>query len=214
MRPPRSSVLALSFGWLAAIMLSVMASCGGSPESPQAPAATTCIDRAVFGDPEQSPYVLPYPVGTAYNVLQSYCTPNESHSNQLAYDFEMAIGTSVTAARGGIVVQVVDAYLDTDRDQSHFNYLFIQHDDGTVGFYAHVRLHSLMVQQNDRVESGQPLARSGSCGTPVADLHFGVYQSWPIGDGTDVPVNFKNAQGPLDQRGGLQRGVAYLALPY
>jgi murein DD-endopeptidase MepM/ murein hydrolase activator NlpD len=209
-----SLALALGFALLDATVLCAIVSCGGSPESPNTPSGPSCLDRAIFGDSAQSLYVLPYPVGTEYLVLQSYCTPGGSHSNQLAYDFEMPIGTPVTAARGGVVVYVVDTYLDADRDTSHFNYIFIQHDDGTVAFYAHFQLHSIVVRQNDRVETGQFIANSGSSGTPVADLHFGVYQSWPVRDGYDLPVNFRNAQGPLDQRGGLQRGITYLALPY
>jgi|GEM_PF-4888646 len=31
----------------------------------------SCVERAVFGDPADSLYVLPYPVGTSYPVLQS-----------------------------------------------------------------------------------------------------------------------------------------------
>jgi hypothetical protein len=58
------------------------------------------------------------------------------------------------------------------------------------------------------------MANSGSAGTPVADLHFGVYRTWPIRNGDDIAVNFRNAQGPLDTRGGLRQGVAYLALPF
>ena len=33
-----------------------------------------------------------------------------------------------------------------------------------------------------------------------------------LGEGDDVPVNFDNALGPLDGRGGLLRGVFYKAL--
>jgi murein DD-endopeptidase MepM/ murein hydrolase activator NlpD len=208
-----SSAKALVF-WLTAVALCSLTRCGGGPESPDVPDSPTCLSRAVFGDPAQSPYVLPYPVGSEYTVLQSYCSRVGSHANQLAYDFMMPIGSPVVAARDGIVLDVVDAYPDSDRDESHFNYLFIQHDDGSVGFYAHVQLHSLEVRENEAVAAGQRIALSGSSGTPVADLHFGVYQSWPIRDGFDLPVNFKNAAGPLDQRGGLRQGVSYLALPY
>lgn len=205
--------LAAGLAWLGAIVPAAIVSCG-SPESPNLPVPPACLSRAVFGDPAQSPYVLPYPVGVAYRVLQSYCNSQGSHSHQLAYDFQMPIGSPVAAAREGLVVQVVDLYLDSDRDNSHFNYILIQHADGTVAFYAHLQIHSMAVRQNDRVEKGQPLACSGSCGTPIADLHFGVYESFPPREGYDLAINFRNAQGPLDARGGLQSGVIYLALSY
>ena len=199
--------------WLGIALIGVLVSCGGGSDSPTPPGGPTCLNRAVFGSAAQSAYVLPYPVGTAYPVLQSYCEA-WSHHDQLAYDFEMAVGTPISAARAGLVMRVVDVYQDSDQDPNHFNYIYIQHDDGTAAFYAHVQLGSVLVTEQGRIERGQLIARSGSCGTPMADLHFGVYRSWPPREGEDLAVNFRNAEGPLDVRGGLQRGVSYLALPY
>jgi murein DD-endopeptidase MepM/ murein hydrolase activator NlpD len=201
------------WGWMIASVIGVLVSCGGGSESPAPPSGPTCLNRAVFGSAAQSAYVLPYPVGTAYPVLQSYCEA-WSHHDQLAYDFEMEVGTPISAARAGLVMRVVDVYPDSDQDPNHFNYIYIRHDDGTVAFYAHVQLQSLLIAENGRVETGQLMARSGSCGTPIADLHFGVYRSWPPREGEDLAVNFRNAEGPLDSRGGLRRGISYLALPY
>jgi murein DD-endopeptidase MepM/ murein hydrolase activator NlpD len=191
----------------------ILARCQGGGETPSLPSGGNCLSRAVFGDPAQSSYVLPYPVGSAYLVLQAYCTSG-SHHNQLAYDFEMPVGTPVLSSREGVVVDLVDAYEDSDRDDTHFNYIMIRHDDGTTAFYAHVQHYSIVAHLNDRVGRGQLIANSGSAGTPVADLHFGVYRTWPIREGDDIAVNFRNAQGPFDARGGLQPGVAYLALAY
>jgi len=198
---------------LIAAVIGVLVSFGGGSDSPAVPDGQACLNRAVFGPAAQSAFVLPYPVGTAYPVLQSYCEA-WSHHDQLAYDFEMEVGTPISAARAGLVMRVVDLYPDSDQDPNHFNSVHIQHDDGTVAFYAHVQLGSLLVTENGRVEMGQLIALSGSCGTPIADLHFGVYRSWPPRDGEDLAVNFRNAEGPPDTRGGLQRGVTYLALSY
>lgn len=210
------SVSWTGFGRIAVLSVAaafIFACCSGGVETPTNPTGPNCLSRAVFGDPAQSPYTLPYPVGSAYTVLQAYCTSG-SHSNQLAYDFEMPIGTPVVSSREGVVAEIVDAYEDTDRASSHFNYIMIRHEDNTTAFYAHVQHHNIFVRLDDSVGRGQLIANSGSAGTPVADLHFGVYRTWPIRDGDDIAVNFRNAQGPLDARGGLQQGVAYLALPY
>lgn len=177
------------------------------------PGGSSCLERAIFGPPAQSPYVLPYPVGTSYEVLQAYCGPY-SHFDQLAYDFLLPVGSEVTAARAGDVVAAHDLYPDSDLAGDHFNYLFIRHEDGTVAFYAHLQLGTMRVKVGERVAAGQAIARSGHCGTTVADLHFGVYQGWPTREGFDLAVNFRNADGPLDSRGGLRQDVAYLALPY
>ena len=192
---------------LAAAALALLPNCSETVRIPN------CAERAVFGDPAQSPYVLPYPINTAYCILQSYCTVR-GHHNQLAYDFMMDIGTPVGVARGGQVMGVVNLYPDSDLDPSHENHVFIRHGDGTVAFYAHLQLNSILVNVDDRVERGQPLALSGSCGTPVPDLHFQVFQSWPPEEGYDVAVNFCNAEGQLDSRGGLMTNACYLALPY
>ena len=34
------------------------------------------------------------------------------------------------------------------------------------------------------------------------------------GDGTELPVSFRNAEGPLDERGGLIDGEVHRARPY
>ncbi len=190
------------------------ARCGSSPADPSpTPTPSACLARAVFASAAQSAYVLPYPVGAAYSVLQSYCDTT-SHSSQLAYDFLLPQGSTVTAARAGEVVAVVDQWPDSDWTSDHFNYVFIRHDDGSAAFYAHFQLQSIPVRVGDRVTIGQHLGDSGHSGTTVADLHFGVYRTWPIADGDDLPINFRNAQGALDARGGLQRGTTYTALPY
>jgi hypothetical protein len=205
--------------WVAATVgaagILTVAAASGCSSSPATPGTTAekCLDRAVFGAASQSLYVLPYPVGTTYSVLQSYCGPY-THFEQLACDFFMPQGSSVTAARGGLVVATADRWADSDATSNHFNYVFIRHDDGSTAFYAHFRLGGLAVQVGDRVTTGQQIGESGQSGTTVPHLHFGVYRTWPVVNGDDLPVNFRNADGPLDARGGLIREAAYTALPY
>ena len=176
-----------------------------------------CLQRAVFGNPAESAYVLPYPVGASYRLAQSYCYPCGGHRDQLAYDFEMPIGETVTAARGGIVRQVRNDVPDagSEEDPGRHNHIMIQHDDGTVALYAHLKQGGIAVREEDRVEIGQRIALSGNSGNTLGEphLHFGVYQFWPATERFDVPVNFRNAEGPLDGRGGLLPGGHYKALP-
>ena len=181
----------------------------GHPDGPQVPA---CLEHAVFGNPEDSPYVLPYPAGSAYKVFQTYCGPvSHGKDGQMSIDFLMPLGSEVVAARAGIVRQVVDEHKIRGR---RFNFVYIQHEDASAAFYAHLQLNSVKVQVDDRVEQGQVIALSGSSGTSLAHLHFGVNSTWPARSPDDIPVNFRNSQGALDERGGLQRGVAYRAVSY
>jgi murein DD-endopeptidase MepM/ murein hydrolase activator NlpD len=178
-----------------------------------------CLARASFGDPAESLYILPYPVGQSHRVTQTYCDPDGSHANQLAYDFEIPIGADITAARAGEVRVSRDDIPDVDSweyYEDQFNFIFIQHKDKTAAFYAHLKQDSIVVQYGEYVETGQRIAASGNSGIVGAKphLHFGVYGSYPPGEGFDVPVNFRNADGKLDARGGLMKGKYYEALPY
>jgi murein DD-endopeptidase MepM/ murein hydrolase activator NlpD len=177
-----------------------------------------CLERAVFGDPAQSPYVLPYPVGAAYRVAQGYCYAGGGHRDQLAYDFDMPIGADVTAARAGVVRRTRDDLPDygAEQDPGQHNHILIEHEDGTVAFYGHLKQGSVVVRAGDRVAAGRRIAASGNSGNTLGEphLHFGVYQFWPATERYDVAVNFRNAEGPLDGRGGLMPGTTYTALPY
>lgn len=174
-----------------------------------------CLDRAVFGDPANSDYVLPYPVGTAYAVYQSYCWPTGGHRNQLAYDFTTPIGDAIVAARGGVVREVREDSPDNGQGYGEHNYVYIEHGDGTLAFYAHLMQYSVNVEPGDTVDTGQQFASSGNSGeSDEPHIHFGVYQDYPPVEGVDLAVNFRNADGSLDSRGGLIRGEVYVAVPY
>lgn len=188
-----------------------------SPTSAPTSAPTpheACLLRAVFGDPGDSPYRLPFPPEAGYTVLQSYCVDEGSHETQLAYDFFMPRGSTVVAARAGVVREVVENVAD-DAHTSRLNYLLIQHEDGTVAFYAHLQQDGALVGVGDQVAAGEPIAVGGASGRTHGSgvLHFGVYRAYPPREERDLAVNFSNAEGMLDARGGLRTGAFYRALP-
>jgi murein DD-endopeptidase MepM/ murein hydrolase activator NlpD len=178
----------------------------------------TCLERAKFGNPDSSEYVLPFPVGKRYVCSQSYCNPNGGHSNQLAYDFALQIGDTVVASRTGVVKELRENQPDNNDNTSSnlYNYLMIEHDDGTVAFYAHLKQNSVIVQVGDKVNKGNFIALSGNSGYTAnfPHLHFGVYKSYPPVETYDVPVNFKNADGPLTVNNGLIADEWYEAKKY
>ncbi|MDJ0952428.1 MAG: M23 family metallopeptidase [Acidimicrobiia bacterium] len=180
---------------------------GVDPDSP-------CLQRAVFGDPAESEYLLPFAVGEEYWISQSYCYSEGGHSNQLAYDFDMPVGASVLAAREGVVKEVKEDSPDTGRGRGLHNYVFIEHRDGTVAFYAHLKQDGVEVEPGDWVQAGEFIAFAGNSGlTGGPHLHFGVYQDWRPREGKDVPVNFRNASGQHDARSGLAIWRLFEALP-
>jgi murein DD-endopeptidase MepM/ murein hydrolase activator NlpD len=200
---------AVSTAWLTALGL-IHAGClmPGNPGDPQ---VASCLVGVKFGEPADSPYVLPYPVGESYEVFQTYCGPvSHGRDGQMAIDFLMPVGSAIVASRDGIVRAADDQYPDGGR---RFNSIYIEHSDGSSAFYGHLKQGSVAVQVGDAVRSGQFIARSGSSGTSLPHLHFGVARSWPVKHPDDLPVNFNNADGPLDERGGLVRAASYLARP-
>lgn len=175
------------------------------------PYSSTCIDRDEFGNPAASEYVLPYPVGKAYELNNSYCIPAGGHREQQAYDFLIPIGDPVVASRAGVVRKVKDDSPDNGQGTDH-NHIMIEHADGTVGFYAHLQQGSAVVAVGETVAAGEIIANSGHSGTTdVPHLHFGVYDSYPPTEGQDRAINFRDASGPLDCRGGLVMWATYTA---
>ena len=173
-----------------------------------------CLERALFGKPDNSEYILPFPVGSAFLCSQSYCYSRGGHRGQLAVDFDMPIGTPIIATRGGIVKAVKDDSPDNGQGEGDHNYILIEHSDGSVAFYGHMQQHCVSVQVGDQVEAGSAIGYSGNSGLSSGPhLHFGVYKFWPPIEGHDLPVNFRNTDGPLDQKGGLIMGETYMALP-
>ena len=190
------------------LLLTGCLSMPGHPDDPQDP---ECLEQAIFGKPEESEYMLPFPVGSAYEVFQTYCGPvSHGKDGQMSIDFLMPMGSEVTAARAGTVRVVIDHHPDYGR---RINLIYIEHEDGSSAFYAHLQQDGALVLAGEQVAAGQMIALSGASGTSLEHLHFGVSSSWPVGKQDDFPVNFRNCRGELDQRGGLQRGIFYLATP-
>ncbi|MDH3645915.1 MAG: M23 family metallopeptidase [Gammaproteobacteria bacterium] len=180
-------------------LLLVAAGCAG--DSPTGVIATgvapaTC---AGFGLWETSSYVLPYPVGAVYRLNQGNCS-GFGHSGFWAfgYDFEMPIGSIVSAAREGIVVHAQDGALDGDSNRT--NLITIEHSDGTVALYSHLTLNGVHVTIGQTVQAGDVIGLSGNTGNTggLPHLHFSVHPCSALpglpgtGDCPSQAANFRN----------------------
>jgi murein DD-endopeptidase MepM/ murein hydrolase activator NlpD len=171
----------------------------------------SCMGRDEFGNPATSEYVLPWPVGESYVISNSYCIPTGGHREQQAYDFLIPVGDPIVASRAGVVRQIREESPDNGQGSDH-NHVMVEHADGTVAFYAHLKEASVLVDVEDAVAAGDTIALAGHSGTTdVPHLHFGVYDGFPPMEGSDRAVNFRNAEGPLDCRAGLVNGARYTA---
>jgi hypothetical protein len=93
---------------------------------------------------------------------------------------QMDSGAYVIAAASGRVVTVVDTLFDrnkqVDRSLGYGNYIAVQHPEGAITYYAHIRRRSAIVRAGDSVRKGQRMAFIGSSGTSEdPHLHFEVW---------------------------------------
>lgn len=177
------------------------------------------IDCAAYPAQNTSLYILPYQAGKSYEVIattEHYVRGNKGVGLN-AVDFQMPIGTSVVAARAGIVVAVQEEYLDDSGVDLQENYVFIKHSDGSIGRYFHLTRQGALVEVGDSVRQGEVIARSGNSGqSPIPHLHFDVqmcglnlppnYNQLPCGQ--TLPVTFRNTS---SHACGLVTGRSYVA---
>lgn len=168
-----------------------------------------------FGDPQQSFFILPYLQGNSAYLIQAYCHEPNSHHDRFAIDFGLGFKDTIIAARTGIIRSFVEYYDDFDYTYGHHNYITVVHFDGTRGFYAHLAQSSVMHEIGDTVRQGEGLALNGTSGMPFyfPCLHFEIhYDTLVIDRSNSVPVNFRNANGPLNSNNGvLDSGSVYTA---
>ncbi|MFZ6757622.1 M23 family metallopeptidase [Undibacterium sp. Ji50W] len=145
-------------------------------------------------------YRIPFLAGQAFQILQSADGPLFTHTTvatRYAVDINMPVGTTVIAARAGIVVEVVRQFADNGKAEAEFfdkaNYVRVLHDDGSWADYVHLMQNSTQVQPGQRVEVGNLLGLSGNSGfstTPHLHFHVQVNQNGTI---ISLPFRFRNA---------------------
>ncbi|RYZ16844.1 MAG: M23 family metallopeptidase, partial [Chitinophagaceae bacterium] len=123
-------------------------------------------------------YTLPYAAGARYLFVQG-ANSKMSHRAELSYDFKMKKGSTVCAARGGVVES---ARADSDKggllpeNLADGNFIIVRHADGSKACYWHLQQGGVLVAVGDSVRAGQPIGRSGNTGyTAFPHLHFQVY---------------------------------------
>lgn len=135
-------------------------------------------------------------------ILEAYCYCNssdecggdfhfakpEAQFLRAAFDFQLPYGSSVLAAKSGIVIQNGEEEPCT---------VAIAHDDGSgTAYYLH--LSEIHVSKNQHVEAGEYIANSGDCNADGAHLHFAVFQG-------NVEVESHFADSSAQVHGGILR---------
>jgi murein DD-endopeptidase MepM/ murein hydrolase activator NlpD len=160
----------------------------GSSAEPQKPQSN---EPPLHSNPTESNPLkgFSHPFKGAGTLTQGWKT-TFSHKGSSAYamDFDRYFGAPVYAMRSGKVISVIENFDDNGRNDPSLgnkaNLVFIQHDNGYVSRYLHLKKNSVSVQVGDSVSAGQQIAEQGNSGWSTAShLHVAIHK----GSGSSVP---------------------------
>ncbi|MFH0893441.1 MAG: M23 family metallopeptidase [Bacteroidota bacterium] len=146
-------------------------------------------------------YSLPFTAGKSYLLIQG-SNSSFSHKSELAFDFKMKKGSSICAARGGLVIDTRSDSKEGGLKQKNYadgNYIFIKHADGSVAQYWHFEYDGVKVNVGDTVKEKQVIGLSGNTGySAFPHLHFQVSDS----QDKNILVRFRTKKGAKYIRAG------------
>ena len=198
--------------WILPVFL-VVGGCASSPTSPDTATGEVCDGFAGW---QASEYVLPYTVGSSHFLSGGNCelrAGGHKGIKKFGYDFDMAIGTAVRAARAGVVLHTEQAHREGEISATG-NYIIVLHEDGTNSLYGHLTHNGVAVALGETLQRGTLLGYSGNTGNTGTSphLHFSVQSCDPVVLGTaacpTLPVTFRNTD---PNSTGLQVGRMYPA---
>jgi murein DD-endopeptidase MepM/ murein hydrolase activator NlpD len=139
-------------------------------------------------------YTLPYTKNKKFLMVQGPYTTH-SHRYLIALDFKMKKGSTICAARSGVVITVQESSNRGGLKNEYlndWNYVIIQHTDSSTAIYGHLQQNGALVNIGDTVQQGQPIALSGNTGySAFPHLHFQVWDK--IGE--QIAVRFFTQKG-------------------
>lgn len=155
-------------------------------------------------------YKLPFSSGSVVNVSQGY-NGESTHKGLSAYavDFPVPVGTPIYAAREGIAVgsEGSSNFGGVGAEYRQYaNYVIIEHSDGTMGNYYHLKQGGALVAIGKKIAKGELIGYSGNTGNSSGPhLHFSVSKVDPVSmrRPMNLPVKLQSLEGivTLPQKG-------------
>ncbi len=149
-------------------------------------------------------YGLPFKRDSLVIVSQGF-NGQATHTGRSRYavDFAAKTGTRVYAARGGRVIATESSFNKGGFGMEYAqyaNYVTIEHSDGTIAQYYHLKQHGVAVNAGQLVTKGQFIGLSGNTGySSGPHLHFGVYKvDSDFHSTVTLPFKFKTNIGVVD----------------
>ncbi|NUP08766.1 MAG: M23 family metallopeptidase [Polyangiaceae bacterium] len=147
-------------------------------------------------------YRLPFAGNGLWTVVNgNYDDPGDSHPENQYFGFDFAqydqdagLGADILAARAGTVVGLREDYnCNPCSPANSGNWIAIEHADGTVATYSHIKLNGVLVNVGDYVVQGQHIAEMGNTGNSGGPhVHFEIHEWWSAENvsGPSVPAYF------------------------
>lgn len=155
-------------------------------------------------------YKLPFSAGSTVMVSQGY-NGESTHKGLSAFavDFPVPVGTPIYAAREGIVVgsEGSNNFGGVGAEYRQYaNYVIIEHSDGTMGNYYHLKQGGAIARIGQKVSKGELIGYSGNTGNSSGPhLHFSVSKVDPVSmrRPMNLPVKMQSLEGivTLPQKG-------------
>ena len=115
--------------------------------------------------------LLKHPAPETKTITSPYGWRRRPYSGQMQFhkgiDYGAPLGSPVVAANDGVVIKVVSGCTDFGNRWcgSQFgNWIEIDHGNGTIATYAHLRHRSIEIREGMKVKRNQPIAKVGSSG--------------------------------------------------
>jgi murein DD-endopeptidase MepM/ murein hydrolase activator NlpD len=143
-------------------------------------------------------YQLPFVKGTKHFLIQGALS-NLSHKGEIALDFKIKKGTTICAARNGVVVAAYGNSKLGGYNMKYIgdgNHVIIEHNDGSRALYWHLQYNGALVKMGDTVVAGQAIGKSGNTGySAFPHLHFEVNGITPNGTYGQIFARFYTKKG-------------------